>query len=211
MRLAIFDMDGTVIDTISDIHTCLNKTLITYGFPPISIETAKNSVGKGMRELIIKSVGSENFTEMMEKYFRAVYRDNMMNTTSLIDGTERLFEYLSGADIKTAILSNKLHSITNEMAERFDLGRYFDGWYGGDSFGAKKPSPAGVLGIMNEFDVRPEDTIMIGDSYSDIAAGAAAKAATCFCSYGYGNLKGTEADYIVDSPAEIIKVLEAVK
>jgi len=209
MRLAIFDMDGTVIDTIQDIHACLNKTLTVYGFPPVELDMTKKYVGSGMRQLVINAVGENNFIDFMEKYFRTIYKENMMNTTDIMDGFQKVLSYLESSDIKAVILSNKIRQIADDMVNHFQLQEYFTQWYGGDSFGVKKPSPAGVLGIMSEMKVKPENTIMIGDSYGDILAGRDAGAKTCFCSYGYGTLRDAEADFQVASPSEIIKILEA--
>jgi len=209
MRLAIFDMDGTIIDTIFDIHCCLNKTLTVYGFPTIDLDTTKRLVGFGMRQLVIEAVGEKNFMDIMETYFRSIYKENMMNTTCIIDGFEEVFAYLERSDIKAVILSNKLRQISDDMVKHFDISKYFNDWYGGDSFGVKKPSSVGVKGIMEQFKAKPSETIMFGDSYSDILAGAGAGAKTCFCSYGYGSLKNADADFIAKSPSDIIKILEA--
>jgi len=209
MRLAIFDMDGTVVDTIYDIHACLNKTLTVYGFSTVELDMTKQYVGSGMRQLIVNAVGEHDLTDMMEIYFRSVYKEHMMNTTDIVSGFNEVLDYLKTNDIKAVILSNKLRQITDDMINQLGITEYFDQWYGGDSFGVKKPSPIGVQGIMSEFKVKPNDSIMIGDSYSDILAGRNAGVRTCFCTYGYGTLKDMEADFTVSSPSEIIDVLEA--
>ncbi len=210
MRLAIFDMDGTIIDTITDIHACLNKTLIAFNLPVSTIEKTKANVGNGMRQLVINSAGEENFTDQMEAHFRAIYKQHMMDTTDIIPGFQTVLDYLEQSDIKAVILSNKLRQLTDDMAKSFKLEKYFQDWYGGgDSFNVKKPSSVGVKSIMHKLGAKPSETIMIGDSYSDILAGSGAGAKTCFCSYGYGSLKNTEADYIVNSPAELVNILEA--
>lgn len=209
MRLAIFDMDGTLIDTIGDIHACLNRTLTVYGYAPVDLESTKRYVGNGMRQLVINAVGEANFTDQMETYFRAIYKDNMMNTTKTIDGITDILEYLDGAGVRAVVLSNKIRPIVNDMVNYFKISKYFWNWYGGDSFGVKKPSPVPVEGIMDKHRARPEETIMIGDSSSDILAGAQAGAKTCFCAYGYGTLKnGLEPDYTAKAPHELIKILE---
>jgi len=208
MSLVIFDMDGTIIDTINDIHSSLLLTLEHYEFPPVSIDMTKTYVGSGMRKLVINAVGEHLFKDEMETYFRAIYKERMMNTTAIMKGFHPIFEFLEKSDIKTAILSNKIRQIVDDMVRAFSLEKYFDNWYGGDSFGIKKPSPVGVTGIIKDLDEKPENTLMIGDSYSDILAGADAGAKTCFCTYGYGTLKNAETDYTADSPADILKILE---
>ncbi|PLX69750.1 MAG: phosphoglycolate phosphatase [Denitrovibrio sp.] len=209
MRLAIFDMDGTIIDTIGDIHSCLNKTMMVYNLPISTLENTKENVGNGMRQLVINTAGENNFIDQMETHFRAIYKQHMMDTTDIMPGFRDVLDYLEKSDITAVILSNKIRQISDDMMKSFGIEKYFHEWYGGDSFNVKKPSSVGVKSIIKNLGATPSKTIMIGDSYSDILAGQGAGAKTCFCSYGYGNLKNTNADYIVDSPAELINILEA--
>jgi len=208
MHLVIFDMDGTVIDTINDIHTSLLDTLSFYGFPHVDIETSKTMVGSGMRQLVINAVGEANFKDEMETHFRAVYKEKMMDTTCVMDGFMSVLEHVRKADIKAVILSNKIRQISDDMVNHFKLTEYFDQWFGGDSFGVKKPSPVGVSSIIAQYGIESDKTLMVGDSYTDILAGADAGAKTCFCTYGYGNLKSAKADYTADTPVDLIKILE---
>jgi len=208
MRLAIFDMDGTILDTIHDIHACLTKTLISYGFDTFDIEKTKILVGDGMRQLIINAAGESGLTDIMEKYFRAVYAENMMNTTDIMPGFENVLDYLQKDDITAVVLSNKKYQLTESMMKKFRLDSVFSECFGGDSFNAKKPSHIPVSKIIEKYKVEPENTIMIGDNYSDILSGAGAGAKTCFCSYGYGTLRSVKSDYTADSPEDIIKILE---
>jgi len=212
MNLVIFDMDGTVIDTIQDIHSSLLTTLDHYKLPHVTLDMTKQYVGSGMRRLVINAAGEQLFKDEMETYFRTIYKERMMDNTAVIEGFQAVFDLIAKRpDIQTAILSNKNRQIVDDMIQAFGLQGYFDGWYGGDSYGVKKPSPEGILGIMNEFDSKPSETIMIGDSSGDILAGQRAGAKTCFCTYGYGTLKNVTADYTVDSPADILIILEDMK
>jgi len=209
MKLVIFDMDGTLIDTIHDIHSSLLCTLSYFGFEPIELSQTKSLVGQGMRQLIISAVGERNFRDEMETFFRAYYKDNMMNTTCLMEGVTDVLEHIRSSEMKCTVLSNKVKQIVDDMVNAFALDHYFTSWYGGDSFGVKKPDPKGVLGIIEQTDATPSKTIIIGDSSGDILAGSQAGAKTCFCTYGYGTLKNAEADFIAHSTTDIIRILEA--
>lgn len=210
MKLVIFDMDGTIIDTIHDIHSSLITTLEHYGFPPVSIEMTKQYVGSGMRQTVINAVGEDNFKDEIESYFRAVYKERMMDNTKLMDGFENILEYIDKhEEIKAVVLSNKIRQIADDMISAFGIQRYFADWFGGDSFGVKKPSPDGILGIMKRYGAKPEETIMIGDSSGDILAGVRAGCKTCFCTYGYGTLKNVKPDFTAGSTSDILKILEA--
>jgi phosphoglycolate phosphatase len=170
----------------------------------------KEYVGMGMRQLVINAVGKQNFRDEIETHFRTIYNEHMMDNTCIMKGFDEVFKYLETTNVKSVILSNKNRSISDDMVKHFGIEKYFVGWYGGDSFGVKKPNPYGVSRIISEQGVTPEETIMIGDSSSDISAGAGAGAKTCFCTYGYGNLKNVTADFTADSPYDLVKILEAL-
>ncbi len=211
MRLAIFDLDGTILDTLTDMHKCLMDTMNRFGLPEFSIDTTKSYVGDGIRQLVIRAAGKDNFTDEMETYFRGVYSDKMTKNTKIIDDYTPVLDYIKSSGITAVILSNKIASLTSELAAHYGLDSYFVKNYGGDSFGVKKPSPVPVLNIMKEFGAVPENTIMIGDNHTDIESGFHAGVKTCFCTFGYGNLSEVKADFIADKPEQIIKALETLK
>ncbi|MGE4318031.1 MAG: HAD family hydrolase [Deferribacterales bacterium] len=211
MRLAIFDLDGTILDTLTDMHECLMDTMRHFSLPLFDKNTTKSYVGDGIRQLVIRAAGKDSFTDDMETYFRAVYSENMTNNTRVIDDYACVLEYIKSSGITAVILSNKIASLTSELAAHYGLDAYFARNYGGDSFGVKKPSPVPVQNIMKEFSASPENTIMIGDNHTDIESGYYAGVKTCFCSFGYGNLSEVKADFVADKPEEIIKALESLK
>jgi len=211
MILAIFDLDGTILDTLQDIHECLDETMKHFGLARFSIDTTKSYVGDGIRRLVIRAAGEENFKDEMESFFRSLYAERMTLNTKVIDGYDRIFDYLSKNDIKTVILSNKIASLTGELVVHYGIDRYFDKWYGGDSFGKKKPSPVPVENIVSDYGADKSRTIMIGDNHTDIESGFHAGVKTCFCTFGYGTVSEVKPDFTVNSPEEIITILEGIK
>lgn len=211
MVLAIFDLDGTILDTLQDLHNCLDETMIHFGLKRFSIDVTRSFVGDGIRKLVIRAAGEENFKDEMETFFRTLYAEQMTFNTKVIDGYEEIFNYLNNNDIKTVILSNKIASLTGGLVQHYGIDKYFDRWYGGDSFGAKKPSPVPVENIVKDYGADKSHTIMIGDNHTDIESGYFAGVKTCFCTFGYGTVSEVKPDFTVHNPHEIINVLEGMK
>lgn len=211
MSLAVFDLDGTILDTLSDMHNCLMITMERFSLPQFDKETTKSYVGDGIRQLVIRAAGEQMFKDEMETFFRSVYAENMTVNTKIIDDYQCVFDYISSSGLTAVILSNKIASLTNELASHYGLNKVFKKCYGGDSFRAKKPSPIPIISIVKEFNADKRKTIMIGDNHTDIEAGFYAEVKTCFCTFGYGNLSGVKADFTADRPFDIIKALESIK
>lgn len=209
-KLIIFDMDGTLLDTITDIHQCLMETMAKFNFPSFDIETTKGYVGNGIKVLITRAVGGEsNYAPELETFFRKIYNDKILDNTTIYKGIIPLLDVLKTKDLILSIISNKSHDLTDKITLASGLDKYFDSWFGGDYFDEKKPSPIPALQVMDKYNTTPNKTIFVGDNYTDIECGYKAGAKTCFCSYGYGKLNNIKPDYIIDSPGSLLKLLEA--
>ena len=207
-KLAIFDLDGTILDTIQDIHSALQSTLARTGFPNFCIHSTKRYVGNGMKKLVERSVGMDKFKPEYEALFREIYAERMMDKTVIFDKFHDVLDFCRQNIQHLYIISNKATYNTDELVRHYGLNEYFHGWYGADSFKEKKPSPMPINEIMKKTGALPEETIMIGDSYTDIDCGVAAGVKTCFCTYGYGKLGEHDADFTVNNPTEIIDILK---
>ncbi|HCW92560.1 MAG TPA: phosphoglycolate phosphatase, partial [Flexistipes sinusarabici] len=181
----IFDLDGTLVDTIDDIHESLNCTLKHFEFPLLKKEMTKSYVGDGMRKLVERAVGEANFTSEIETHFRKIYSENIINKTKLFDGIPELFKELRNKQINAVVISNKSLALTEKIIKYFHMDKIINDWYGGDSLKTKKPSPEPVLKALEKYKIEKKHAIMIGDNHTDILSGSAAGIKTCFCSYGY--------------------------
>ncbi|QAR33287.1 HAD family hydrolase [Geovibrio thiophilus] len=202
-RMIIFDLDGTVLNTLDDIHSSLMDTMEKFDLEKFGIETTKTYVGDGISKLIERAVSSEKYSENIENCFREIYNKKLVETTKPYDGITDIMERFKAAGVCQVVLSNKATEYTDSIVRHFGLDKYLDGWYGFDCFHEKKPSPLPVREILKEKGFSPEETLMIGDNYTDIESGAGAGIKTCFCKYGYGKLRAVQADYFIDSPSEI--------
>ncbi|WP_303700295.1 HAD family hydrolase [Flexistipes sinusarabici] len=203
----IFDLDGTLVDTIDDIHESLNCTLKHFGFPPLKLDKTKSYVGDGMRKLVERAVGEVNFDSEIESHFRTTYSENIVNKTKLFDGIPDLLKELRNKQINSVVISNKSSALTEKIIKYFHMDKIINDWYGGDSFKTKKPSPEPVLKALEKYKIEKEHAIMTGDNHTDILSGAAAGIKTCFCSYGYGSTASSKPDYYADKPKELIKII----
>jgi len=203
----IFDLDGTLVDTIDDIHESLNCTLKHFGFPLLKLQMTKSYVGDGMRKLVERAVGADNFSSEIETHFRKIYSENIINKTKLFDGIPELLQELQNIQIDSVVISNKSIALTEKIIKYFHMEKTINEWYGGDSFKTKKPSPEPVLKALENHKVENKHAIMIGDNHTDILAGSAAGIKTCFCSYGYGSIGSSTPDFYADKPTELIRII----
>ncbi len=204
-EILIFDLDGTILDTIEDIHDALIETLDNYGFPRFDLNTTKSYVGDGIKKLVERAVGKDNFIDEHEKFFRTRYKLRIVNKTKpfpfIIDIIEKLSE-----SYPMVILSNKSEEMTDYLVRYFGLDRYFLKWYGGDSFPEKKPSPLPVFELIKNLSLERKG-FFIGDNYTDIECGKNSGLKTVFCRYGYGKLSDVVPDYHVEQPQGLLKIL----
>ncbi|WP_022849969.1 HAD family hydrolase [Limisalsivibrio acetivorans] len=203
VETAVFDLDGTVLDTLNDIHESLMETLELNGRPTFDIDVTAGYVGNGLPKLLERAVGKEYYTEELLEHFRDVYNRRMVETTTYYSGVEEMLSVLKSMGIRLIVLSNKARIFTDGIITGLGADRYFDAWYGGDSFPEKKPSPLPLQVIMRRFASPIEKTVIIGDNYTDIESGHAAGVKTCFCEYGYGKLASVEPDYRASKPSDI--------
>jgi phosphoglycolate phosphatase len=206
-KLIIFDLDGTVLDTVRDIHESLMETLKEYGLPLFGIETTKSYVGDGIAKLVERATTPDKYTKDTEQCFRRIYNKRLTESTKAYPGIIDVLKTLRKEGFTVVFLSNKAYVYTDSIIRHFGLDKVADSWFGSDSFAEKKPSPLPVREIMAMRRAEPSETMIIGDNYTDIESGYGAGIKTCFCKYGYGKLKVVQADYFADTPEDILKIV----
>jgi phosphoglycolate phosphatase len=204
IRLILFDLDGTLVDSSIDIMHALNYAIGPYGMRPLSVEETIGMVGEGITSLIEKLLGPERADIMPDvmRRFLEYYSAHLADFTRPYPGTRETLEALSG--FRKAVISNKRESLSRRLLDELDLSRFFDTILGSDSAGEKKPSPRPILFALDQFSVPAGEAVIVGDSNYDIEAGRAAGVAVIAVSYGFRAAEDLRAaDVIIDDIAQL--------
>jgi len=209
-KAVLFDMDGTVLDTLDDLRDSMNYSLAHFGYPERSREHVAASLGNGAAYLA-KCCAPADISEDGLKELLAFYKDwydaHALIKTAPYEGILSLMDKLSAAGIQTAIISNKPHSAVIPLAERFFPGVYSVGEKPGI---ARKPAPDAVLAVMSGFGLKPEDCVYIGDTEVDLKTAAAAKCDCIAVTWGFrseSELITAGAKLIAHNTTELEKLL----
>ena len=215
IKCAVFDLDGTLLNTIKTINHYLNLALSEYGLGKICEQDCMSFVGDGAVKLIeraLSKVGAENsyFDRVFELYNR-LYNASPYYLTEVYDGIPELISELKGRGIKLCVLSNKPDFATRKAIDKF-LPDSFHIVCGGIDGVPLKPSPEGLFAILNQLGISPSETSYIGDSEPDVMIAKASNIALpIFVSWGFRTkeqLKNAGAEIILDTPSSIINLIE---
>jgi phosphoglycolate phosphatase len=187
IALLIFDLDGTLVDSQQDLALSVNALREQMDLFPVAQDLIATYVGQGVNVLIRRALGDQATDEKIEKglaIFLDYYRRHMLDNTDTYPGVREALEELK--HLKLAVLTNKPSRFSREILAGLKIGHYFSTVYGGDSFAQKKPDPIGVTTLMSNTGLSPGQTLMIGDSDTDVLTGRAAGVWTCGVTYGFG-------------------------
>jgi len=216
IKLVIFDLDGTLIDSRLDLVHSVNAALRHIQRPELPDDVIASYVGDGAPVLIQRALGPEAVDEALIRkgleFFLSYYREHKLDHTTVYPGIQEALAAIqnsgNGVPRKMAVLSNKPVNPSRAIVEALGLGRYFTQVYGGNSFVTKKPDPEGALRLVSESGVRPEQAAIVGDSHVDIRTGRNAGLWTVAVKYGFAphTLEVESPDIEVDTPQELTKV-----
>ena len=206
--LVIFDLDGTLLDTLGDLAGAANRALSEAGFPGRSNEEVRRFIGDGAANLIRRSLPDgvpEDVCAAVLARFRVLYGEHVNDVTEPFKGIPELLAALKDAGIHAAINSNKPDSAVKLLSEA-----HFDGLIDlavGERAGVpRKPAPDGALGIMNALGIKPEKTLSVGDGDADIRTAVNAGVDCAWVSWGYRlreELRGLGIPLAFDTVAEL--------
>jgi phosphoglycolate phosphatase len=216
IKLVIFDLDGTLIDSRLDLVHSVNAALRHIGRPDLPENVIASFVGDGAPVLIQRALGGEKIDESLVRkgleFFLAYYREHKLDHTTVYDGINEALSSIqgsgNGSSRKLAVLSNKPVIPSRAIVEALGLGGFFIQIYGGNSFATKKPDPEGARKLLEECKVRPEQTVIVGDSHTDIETGHNAGLWTVGVTYGFAphTLADSSPDVEVDHPQELLEL-----
>jgi phosphoglycolate phosphatase len=216
IKLVIFDLDGTLIDSRLDLVHSVNAALRHIHRPELPEDVIASYVGDGAPILIQRALGGEVVDEALVRkgleYFLSYYREHKLDHTTVYHGIREALGAIqrsgNGVPRKMAVLTNKPVNPSRAIVEALGLGSYFSQVYGGNSFSTKKPEPEGALKLLAETGVRPEQAAIVGDSHVDIRTGRNAGLWTVAVTYGFAphTLEGESPDVTLDTPQELSRV-----
>jgi len=187
IRLVIFDLDGTLVDSQLDLALSVNAMRRELGLRPRPQDVIATYVGRGVNVLVRKALGDQATESDVEKglaIFLEYYRRHMLDHTETYAGVREGLEQLRGRML--AVLTNKPVDFSREMLRRLEIAHSFSFIYGGNSFVRKKPDPVGVTKLMEDTGIVRRQTLIVGDSDTDVLTGRAAGIWTCGVTYGFG-------------------------
>ncbi len=216
IKLLIFDLDGTLIDSRQDLVNSVNAALRFLGRAELPSDEIASMVGDGAPALVRRALGEPVDEDLMKRglsHFLSYYREHKLDHTHLYSGIPEALDALESANgtrRTMSVLTNKPVNPSRAIVDALGIAARFVSVYGGNSFETKKPDPLGINTILSETGVQPDEAVMIGDSAVDILTGRAAGTWTCGVTYGFAphTLVETPGDIMVDSPQELAGILQ---
>ncbi|MCU1296737.1 MAG: phosphoglycolate phosphatase [Acidobacteriaceae bacterium] len=215
LRLLIFDLDGTLVDSRLDLIHSINALLRHLQRPELPGDAIASYVGDGAPMLVRRALGDpsdEKFFDQALQYFLDYYRVHKLDYTQVYDGIKESLAAIHARNpkVQMAILSNKPVNPSRAIVEALGLGEFFVKVYGGNSFETKKPYPFGARQLLSETGTSAEEAMMIGDSSIDVLTGKNAGLWTCGVSYGFAphTLVEVPPDVLVNNPHELTELFK---
>ena len=212
----IFDLDGTLLDTLADIGDSVNRMLGEYGFGGHGIDDYRHFIGNGIHKLVARSLPSTARSEVMiercVQRARDIYWDNWNRKTRPYDGIQDLLTQLTGNGLPLAVLSNKPHDFTKRYVEAYFPEVDFQIVLGQKEQFPAKPDPTSAIYIAEQMGLPPSAFLFVGDSAADMQTAAAAGMLAVGVAWGFrgaGELIENGCRHIVNHPLDILPLLEA--
>ncbi|MCH4090321.1 HAD hydrolase-like protein [Acetobacter sp.] len=190
MRLVVFDLDGTLVDSLPDLADCVGLLLAEHGLPTPSQEAVRSMIGDGVGRLVERALdhadGQDVDRQVAVRRFMELYTPRATNRSRLFPGTEETLHRLAGDGWTLAVCTNKPVAAANDILRTFGILGLFAAVGGGDSFSARKPDPFHLLGTIALAKGTAARSVMVGDHANDILAARGAGSRSIFARWGYG-------------------------
>jgi phosphoglycolate phosphatase len=212
----LFDLDGTLVDSVPDLAAAMNVLLGELGRPALSLTQVTGMVGDGAPKLVERALAASDATSIpfpaaLDR-FLALYEADPTRLTKPYDGVPAVLDALAAAGWRLGVCTNKPERATRAVLAGLGLARHFAAVIGGDSGPTRKPDPGPLLAALGRLGSAPASAAMIGDHRNDVAAARAASMPVIFARYGYGEatLAGLAPDAFIDRFAELPQALRLI-
>ena len=212
-RAVIFDLDGTLLDTLGDISDNVNKMLARFGFDTLCEREIMSYIGNGARELVrrcLKRKVPENELDEYLAYYNEIYTNSASVKTGLFKGIGEVLETLKKREYKLAILTNKPQATTDRVYEKYLKSFDFDAVVGQSKAVRCKPDKTAALNILKVLEVPPSNAFFVGDGETDVLTGINAGICGIAVLWGYRTreeLSAAGAEIFAEKPADLLKFI----
>lgn len=209
IKAIIFDLDGTLIDSVTDLANSVNFTLAEIGLPGHTTEEIRSYVGDGVQKLIKRSLGQTHLDKFDDAFaiFMEHYGSHCIDNTFLYQGVDETLPKLA-QNYLLAVLTNKSVKFSLNILQALEVETYFKQVLGGDSFYTKKPDPEGIFYLADKWSIDPvSEMVMVGDHATDIEVGQRAGCKTVFIEGGIGEKRMLSPDFVIQSMDELPDLL----
>lgn len=219
LSAVLFDLDGTLLDTVADIALALNRVMLEHGGKPLEESQVRRMIGRGSPILIERAAAAQGLVidgttqaAMVERFFHHYGELEELNEDKAqpYTGAADCLRLLHGAGLRTAVVTNKQHRFAVALLKRLGLSAWVDVVVGGDTCERRKPDPQPLLFSCESLHVPVPESLMVGDSVNDVQAAHAAGIPVICVTYGYNegrDPRTLECDALLDSLAELPALL----
>ncbi len=203
-NIFLFDLDGTLVDSLPDLATALNLLRDELSLPPLNRAEIARMIGDGATMLVRRATPAESFSTQRVQRFLDLYRAHLLDETRIFPGIDQFLMHHQGR--RMAVVTNKPYDLSLAILCELGLDAFFSVLVAGNGRRRKKPDPEPILEALWKLEAAPQQAVMIGDHHTDLRAGKAAGVQTCFCAFGYGHDDGLCPDYRAESGTDLLRL-----